>query len=67
MKNAEIRELTDKELREKIKEERAQRTKLVFNNAVSPLDNPNRITDNKKTVARLLTEQRKRQLDNAKK
>ncbi len=65
MKNAEIRELTDKELTAKIKEEKAQITKLNFTHAVSPLDNPNTLGQNKKTVARLLTEQKRRQLAKA--
>lgn len=65
MKNAEIRELSDKELAGRIKEERAALTKLNFTHAVSPLDNPNRLKENKRTIARLLTEQKRRQLANA--
>lgn len=65
MKNAEIRELSDVELVGRIKEEKAALTKLTFTNAVSPLDNPNRLKENKKTIARLLTEQKRRQLANA--
>ncbi|MCE2786632.1 MAG: 50S ribosomal protein L29 [Bacteroidota bacterium] len=65
MKNAEIRELSDKELAVRIKEEKVALTKLNFTHAVSPLDNPNRLKENKKTIARLLTEQKKRQLANA--
>ncbi len=65
MKNAEIRELSDKELNARIKEEKQGLTKLYFTHAVSPLDNPNRLKENKKTIARLLTEQKRRQLANA--
>lgn len=65
MKNAEIRELSDKELSARIKEEKQGLTKLNFTHAVSPLDNPNRLKENKKTIARLLTEQKRRQLANA--
>lgn len=65
MKNAEIRELSDKELNARIKEEKQGLTKLNFTHAVSPLDNPNRLKENKKTIARLLTEQKRRQLANA--
>jgi large subunit ribosomal protein L29 len=60
MKNVEIRELSDKDLSAKIKEQKDQLTKLNFTHAVSPLDNPNRIGENKKTIARLLTEQKRR-------
>jgi ribosomal protein L29 len=43
-----------------------QLTKTAFNHAVTPLENTNTIKDSKKLIARLLTEQRKRQLaDNA--
>lgn len=65
MKNTEIRELSDKDLSARIKEEKLQLSKLNFTHAVSPLDNPNRLGQNKKLVARLLSEQRRRQLANA--
>jgi large subunit ribosomal protein L29 len=65
MKNAEIRELTDKELTARIKDEKAQTVKMNFTHAVSPLDNPNKLGQNKKTIARLLTEQKRRQLAKA--
>jgi large subunit ribosomal protein L29 len=62
MKNSEIRELNDTELNGRISEEKAQMTKLRFSNAVSPIDNPRKIKELQKLIARLLTEQRKRQL-----
>jgi large subunit ribosomal protein L29 len=65
MKNSEIRELSDKELNGRIGEEKQQLTKLRFTNAVSPIDNPRKIKESKKLIARLLTEQKKRQLANA--
>lgn len=65
MKNSEIRELSDKELKGRIGEEKQQLTKLRFSHAVSPLDNPRKIKETKKLIARLLTEQRRRQLANA--
>lgn len=65
MKNAEIRELSDKELAVRIKDEKAQLQKLNFTHAVSPLENPNKLGQNKKTIARLLTEQKRRQLAKA--
>ncbi len=64
MKNAEIKELSNKELAARIREERAGLTKMVLNHAVSPVENPNIIKENKKLIARLLTEQRMRQLAN---
>ena len=41
-------------------------TKLKMNHAVSPLDNPHQISANKKTIARLETELRKREIENNK-
>ena len=62
MKTAEIRELTTKEIEERIDAERGMLIKLRMNHAVSPLDNPLKITASRKNVARLNTELRKRQL-----
>lgn len=64
MKNSEIRELSDKELAGRIKEERAQVAKIKFSHAVSPIDSPAKIKESKKLVARLLTEQSRRALAN---
>lgn len=64
MKNSEIRELSDKELAARIKEEKSHVTKLQFSHAISPIDSPVKIRESKKLVARLLTEQKKRVLAN---
>jgi large subunit ribosomal protein L29 len=56
MKNSEIRELTTKEILERIDNERSYLQKLRLNHAVSPVDNPNKITIAKRNIARLLTE-----------
>lgn len=62
MNNNEIRELSNKELTARISEERLALVKLKMNHAVSPVENPNKIKESKKLIARLLTEFRKRQL-----
>ena len=62
MKTKEIRELTDKELVEKIDNETSYLQKLKLNHAISPLDNPNKIQEARRNIARLKTELRKRQL-----
>lgn len=67
MKNTEIRELSVKELGARIKAEKLQLTKTVFNHAVTPLDNTNVISNSRKLIARLLTEQKRRQLANVEK
>jgi len=55
MKTAEIRELTTKELIERIDTEKAQLLKLKLNHSISPLDNPMKITVTRKNIARLNT------------
>ena len=63
MKSSEIKELTTKELVERIDTEKTQLTRLKLNHAVSPLDNPLKITETRKDIARLKTELRKRELN----
>jgi large subunit ribosomal protein L29 len=62
MKQEVIRELSTADLVERLEEERKQLTKLKLNHAVSPLENPNKIKAYRRTIARLLTEVKKRQL-----
>ena len=57
-----IRELTTSEIFERLEEEKKQLTKLKLNHAVSPLENPNKISAYRKTIARLHTELRSREL-----
>lgn len=57
-----IRELTTGEIIERLDEEQKQLTKLKLNHAVSPLENPNKISAYRKTIARLRTELRSRTL-----
>ena len=64
MKNSEIRELTTKELKEKLEDEKSLLVRMKLNHAVSPLDNPNKLGESKKIIARLNTEIRKRELEN---
>ena len=62
MKNSEIRELATKELQERLEGERELLVKLELNHSVSPLENPNKIKDTRRNVARMLTELRQREL-----
>ncbi|MEE4198953.1 MAG: 50S ribosomal protein L29 [Bacteroidales bacterium] len=62
MKNSEIRELTTKEIEERIDTEKTMLTRLKLNHAVSPLDNPLKIKQTRKNIARLMTELRKREI-----
>ncbi|HNV81130.1 MAG: 50S ribosomal protein L29 [Tenuifilaceae bacterium] len=55
MKPKEIRELSVKELEERIETTEAQLQKLRMNHAVSPLDNPMKLKEMRKTIARMKT------------
>ena len=65
MEQTVIRELSTPELLERLEEERKQLTRLKLNHAVSPLENPNKIKFYRRTVARLETELRRRDLEEA--
>ncbi|MCF8370483.1 MAG: 50S ribosomal protein L29 [Bacteroidales bacterium] len=62
MKNSEIIQLTNKELIERMDEEKAILTKLKLNHAVSPLDNPHKISNSRRNIARMKTEIRQREM-----
>ncbi|MBU2651112.1 MAG: 50S ribosomal protein L29 [Bacteroidetes bacterium] len=61
MKMEVIRELGTEELKERLDEERKQLVRLKLNHAVSPLENPNKIKEYRRTIARMMTELRKRE------
>ena len=62
MKAVEIRELSSDDLNAKLKEARAELFNLRFQMATSQLDNTARVKQVKKDIARLLTEQRAREI-----
>lgn len=66
MKNTEIRELSTTELQDKLVALQAELVKLRMNHAVSPLENPLTLRHQRKDIARLLTELRKRELEGVK-
>jgi large subunit ribosomal protein L29 len=55
MKNAEIRSLSASEIAERIVAEQGNLSKLKFAHSMSPIENPNRIREAKRLVARLKT------------
>ncbi len=67
MKQEDIKQLSTTDLSDRIKEQKNSLAKLKLNHSVSPIENPASITDSRKTVARLQTELRSRQLAEAKK
>lgn len=55
MKNSEIRSLSESELQERIAAEQTNLTKLKFAHAISPIENPNKIKESRRFIARLKT------------
>ncbi|MBN1819413.1 MAG: 50S ribosomal protein L29 [Prolixibacteraceae bacterium] len=64
MKTSEIKELTDKEIAERIQTESDNLVRLKLNHAVSPLDNPMKIKESRRNIARLKTVLHQRELNN---
>lgn len=61
-----IKELSTADLQDRLEDETKQLVKLRINHAVSPLENPNKIKAYRKTIARIKTELRKRELEEIK-
>ncbi len=60
MENKDIVALSTEELQQKVREERAGLNKLKLTHSTSPIENPIKIRDARKVVARLNTELTKR-------
>lgn len=65
MKNTEIRALSLEDLKTQIKTEQTNGQSLRFAHAISPLENPIRLKQARKNVARLLTELKRRENEQA--
>lgn len=63
MKAAELRKLTNEELQEKLVELKKKLMELRFKNAIGSLEKPSDIKATKKTIARILTILRERELE----
>lgn len=61
MKKEAINELSTADLMERIEDIRTSYVKMKLQHAVSPLDNPNKLRETRKEIARMLTELTKRQ------
>jgi large subunit ribosomal protein L29 len=64
MKIAEIKELSTRELQERIEAETVNLEQKKINHSISPLDSPAVITKARKDLARMKTEMRQRELKN---
>ena len=63
MKSNVIIELSTQELQERLTADKMLLNKMKINHAVTPLENPNKIKEARKDIARIMTELRKRELD----
>jgi large subunit ribosomal protein L29 len=64
MKIAEIRELSTKDLQERLEAETTNYNQMVLNHSISPLENPAQIKHLRRSIARMKTELRQRELNN---
>ncbi len=61
MKQTQIAELSTTDLLEKVKTEKAALVKMKMNHAVSPMENPLKIRNSRRVIARMETELRRRE------
>ena len=64
MKIAEVRELSTKELLERIDADTVSLNQMRINHSITPMDSPAKIKDLRRTIARIKTELRQRELNN---
>ncbi|MBE6302840.1 MAG: 50S ribosomal protein L29 [Bacteroidales bacterium] len=63
MKIAEIRELSTQELKERVEADVTRYAQMKLNHAISPLENPSQIKDLRRSIARMKSELRSRELN----
>jgi large subunit ribosomal protein L29 len=63
MKTAEVKELTTAEIQERLQTEKENLVRMKLNHSISPLDNPLQIKVARRTIARLATELRAREIN----
>ena len=64
MKKEEIKELSTADLKERLVEMEKEYRQLTINHSVSPIDNPAKITADRKMIARVKTELRQLEINN---
>ena len=62
MKTSEIKELTSKEILERLQTEQENLVRLKLNHSISQLDNPMKIRESRRNIARMKTILRMREL-----
>jgi large subunit ribosomal protein L29 len=63
MKQEVVKEMSTADIVDRLAEEKKHLTRMRLNHAVSPLENPQVIVESKKTIARMKTELRRRELE----
>jgi large subunit ribosomal protein L29 len=63
-KHSEVKSLTEDELKERIESERENLQKLQFAHAISPIENPMKIRETRRLIARLKTQLNIKQREN---
>lgn len=64
MKKEEIKEMSTQDLKDRLEQMEQEYAQLKIKHAISPLDNPAKITADRKMIARVKTELRQRELNN---
>ena len=64
MKKEEKTEMTTQDLKDRLEQAQKDYLQQKINHAVSPIDNPAKITADRKMIARMKTELRQRELNN---
>lgn len=64
MKKEEIKEMSTQDLKDRLEQMELEYAQLRINHSISPLDNPSKITADRKMIARVKTELRQRELNN---
>ncbi len=64
MKIAEVKEMATNDLVERVESESAKLHQMLLNHSISPLENPAQIKDLRRTIARMKTVLRERELNN---
>lgn len=66
LKKEDLNQLSNEDLNQRLHDDSERLTKLRFNHAVNPLDNPIQLRYIRREIARIKTEIRKRELASAK-
>ncbi|MDE5685416.1 MAG: 50S ribosomal protein L29 [Paramuribaculum sp.] len=64
MKKEEIKEIATQDLKDRLEKMEMEYRQLKINHSISPIDNPAKITADRKMIARVKTELRQRELNN---